>query len=336
MLRKEFISFVENGEQNFSEICRRYKISRKTGYKWLEKYKNHGLAGLADSSKAPLTTPAKTKEEMEEAVISVRAEHGKWGGRKIRQYLLNNGYNHVPARSTITDILHRHNLIIHGDNQRTKAWIRFVHDNPNDLWQMDFKGHFEMANKERCHPLTIIDDHSRFSLAITACKNEQGKTVEAAMIEVFSKYGLPKAINVDNGNPWGSKFDICRYTSFGLWLIDQGIILSHSRPHHPQTNGKNERFNRTLKAEIISNSYISCIEEAQKIFDKWRHIYNFDRPHEALDYRAPGDIYEPSYRQYRDKMEEYEYSPDYLCKKVDVRGRFHIEVSTLSRTNRVE
>lgn len=329
MIREEFVKLALAEQVNFSELCKRYAISRKTGYKWLARYEGAGVNGLEDQVKSPKTIPKKTELTLEKAVIEVRLKHNSWGGRKIRQYLLNHGYVKAPAPSTITDILHRYHLIEDGTNKSQKTWQRFEHESPNDLWQMDFKGHFAMADAKRCYPLTIVDDHSRFSIGISACLNEQGVSVKSALEKIFRRYGIPRRINVDNGNPWGSMFEVCRYTSFGLWLIDQGIELSHSAPHHPQTNGKNERFNRTLKTEVISNIYIKDVHHAQYVFDEWRHTYNFDRPHEALGYRVPGELYKPSYREYREKVEEYDYSEDYRRKVVDVRGRISIEGRTI-------
>lgn len=329
MIRDEFVVMAKNSQISFSELCARYKISRKTGYKWLERYESEGKSGLNNRSKAPLAVPSKTGKDIEERVVSVRLKYPAWGGRKIRRHLQDIGHAEVPASSTITDILHRYGLIKEEVSDRSRPWKRFVHEKPNDLWQMDFKGHFPMNDGLRCHPLTIVDDHSRFAIDITACLNERGATVQNAMTRVFEQYGLPKAINVDNGPPWGSIFEICRYTSFGIWLIDQGVILSHSRPRHPQTNGKNERFNRTLKAEVIDCSYIDSMTHAQSLFNDWRHVYNFIRPHEAIDYQTPSKLYSPSYRQYKQQMEEYDYSKDYISYIVDNRGRVSLEGRTL-------
>ena len=162
-------------------------------------------------------------------------------------------------------------------------------------------------------------------MSIKACLDEQTRTTQSSLKEIFMQYGLPKRINVDNGNPWGSKFYQCRYTTFSLWLIDHGIEVSYSRPHHPQTNGKNERFNRSLLNEAIENKYIKDILDAQAQFDKWRHVYNFERPHEALDNQVPSDRYKPSYRSFKEDKREFIYSSEFTTKRTSARGIINID-----------
>jgi hypothetical protein len=201
--------------------------------------------------------------------------------------------------------------------------MRFEHEAPNRLWQMDFKGHFPYE-QGRCHPLTVLDDHSRFSLGLRACTEETGEVVKTQLINIFRQYGLPERINVDNGNPWGSVFEQTRYTTFNIWLIKQGIQVSHSRPYHPQTNGKEERFHRTLKSELLNNRYFRNLDHIQKEFDQWRDIYNLERPHQAIGMKVPADRYQPSYREYVECIRPYEYAEDYKVQKVDKRGRLFI------------
>lgn len=319
-VREEFIKLAEQREISFTKLCSRYSISTKTGYKWLKRYKDSGLSGLSDQSRTPKSQPAKTSGDIEQRVLGLRLKHSAWGGRKIRHWLINKGFECVPAASTISDILRRNGLLNQELSQNNKAWKRFEHKAPNDLWQIDFKGHFPMSDGKRCHPLTIVDDHSRFSLAIQACLDEQAAPTKEALRNVLKQYGLPKRINFDNGSPWGSIFYSCRYTAFSLWLIDQGIEVSYSRPRHPQTNGKNERFNRSLLNEVIENKYIRDLLDAQTHFDEWRHIYNFERPHEGLQYKVPSDRYKPSYRSYNEQVRQFKYGPEYLIKYTSVRG----------------
>ncbi|NWD20676.1 transposase family protein, partial [Pseudomonas sp. IPO3778] len=225
------------------------------------------------------------------------------------------------APSTVTNVLHRHRLI-QPTQKVQEATLRFEHAAPNDLWQMDFKGHFA-TQQGRCHPLTLLDDHSRFSLAIQACDNERGTTVKEKMIEVFQRYGLPVRINVDNGAPWGSPRNPGEITELSIWLVRLGIRISFSRPYHPQTNGKIERFHRSLKAEVLDGRHFSTLRDAQTSFDRWREVYNQQRPHQALDYKVPMDRYRASPWAYPQQLPEFEYGPDdKLAKAYHSRFRF--------------
>lgn len=199
------------------------------------------------------------------------------------------GYQDVPAASTITDILRRHGRLSEDEASKHKAWTRFEHEAPNQLWQMDFKGHFPMG-QGRCHPLTVLDDHSRFSLGLIACSNERTETVQRGLTSLFRRYGLPDRILADNGSPWGSNGEH-RYTQLNVWLLRLGIITSHGRSYHPQTQGKEERFHRTLKAELLRWEDFRNLTHCQRLFDAWRNKYNMERPHEALESKyRPADI----------------------------------------------
>lgn len=158
-----------------------------------------------------------------------------------------------------------------------RHWTRFEHAEPNDLWQMDFKGHFAMR-EGRCHPLTLLDDHSRYSLTIGACDNERTATVQAHLTRLFERHGLLRRILTDNGSPWGTAGSSERHTVLTVWLMDLGMVVTHGRPDHPQTQGKHERFHRTLKGEVLDGRIFETLAEAQKAFDAWRHVYNTRRP----------------------------------------------------------
>ncbi len=189
--REEFVGLAQADWAKMSELCRRFGVSRKTGYKWLRRYASAGVSGLLDRSRRPRGSPGRTSEAMEGRVLAIRTEHPAWGGRKIRRVLLNAGHQDVPSASTITAILHRHGLIDEAESSKHKAWMRFEHERPNDLWQMDFKGHFAM-DRDRCHPLTVLDDHSRYCVGLQACGNERTGTVRERLTGVFRRYGLPR------------------------------------------------------------------------------------------------------------------------------------------------
>ncbi len=278
-LKEEFVALARQPGSNKRELCRRFGISPQTAYKWLNRYETHGQSGLQEKSRKPATSPKLTPATLETEVLALRKEHPAWGGRTISNLL-----KKQIAPSTVTNVLRRHGLIQPVPKEQ-EAKHRFEHDAPNDLWQMDFKGHFA-TQEGRCHPLTLLDDHSRFNLAIQACENERGATVKEKIVEVFERFGLPARINVDNGPPWGSPRNPGEITELSIWLIRLGIRISFSRPYHPQTNGKIERFHRSLKAEVLDGRQFSTIGEAQTAFDRWRDIYNLQRPHQRWTIRC--------------------------------------------------
>lgn len=319
-LRRELVEFAESPEVNFTELCRRYDISRKSGYKWMERYRKFGLKGLEDHSRRPRISPRRSPAKLEKAVVALRGRHPCWGGRKIRRRLLDQGWpeEELCAASTITEILRRHGLLEAPSSSAPSSWKRFEASEPNELWQMDFKGHFAME-QARCHPLTVLDDCSRFSLSLTACLNERTQTVQAQLTAVFRCYGLPWQMLMDNGSPWGSD-ERHRYTPLTAWMIRLDIKPIHSRPYHPQTLGKDERFHRTLKAELLSRQRFRNLEDCQRQFDSWREVYNFERPHESLDMRTPSKVYQPSLREFPESLPPIEYGPEDMVRKVHENG----------------
>jgi transposase InsO family protein len=317
-LRLEFVKFALADGSNIAELCRRFDISRKTGYKWIKRYRKHGDAGLADLCRRPKNSPRTTSDMLVKAILQARKHHQAWGGRKIRKYLQNQGWQQVPAPSTITAILKRNGCIDAFESLKHKPWQRFEAKVPNDLWQMDYKGHFA-AQKGRCHPLTVLDDHSRYSLGLEACSDEKTLTVRQRLTRIFQHYGLPKKMLMDNGSPWGSdKHHI--FTPLTRWLIRQNIGIIHSRPFHPQTLGKDERFHRTFKAEIGQYCIGLSLQQCQRRFDAWRKLYNFQRPHEAIDMKVPAERYQPSPRQYVKNLPPIDYAPDDQVRKVQQGG----------------
>jgi len=320
-LRREFVELARLPGANVAALCRRFGISRKAGYKWIERAATG--EGLADRSRRPASSPKRTVAEVEARVVELRLEHPTWGGRKIRRRLLDLGAETAPAASTTSEILSRHGLIDPDEALRHQPFIRFEHDRPNALWQMDFKGHFAHA-AGRCHPLTVLDDHSRFSICLAACENEQTRTVQDQLTIRFERYGLPDRINVDNGSPWGDSAG-GRYTPLTVWLARLGVQVSHSRPYHPQTNGKDERFHRTLKADVIHNRMFQDLAHCQSAFDQWRNVYNTERPHQAIDMAVPASRYQVSPRAFPKTLPDLEYGPDDLVRKVQKNGHLHFK-----------
>lgn len=312
-LRTEFVELNRCGTLSFSELCRRYGISRKTGYKWLSRYAEQGVEGLHDRSRRPARQPAQSSTQIEELIVACRDRYPAWGARKLRTVLAREGHVYLPAPSTITAILRRHGRL--NAPAEPAASIRFEHAHPNELWQMDFKGHVPMG-QQRCHPLTVLDDCSRFSLCLQACGNERFHTVQDALVSTFRRYGLPQRMTMDNGPPWGAGGGNGRFSRLTVWLIEQGITVSHSRPYHPQTQGKDERFHRTLKAELLGRRQFDSLEYCQRAFNRWRQQYNEIRPHEALQLQTPASRYEPSQRQWKESLSPYEYGLNDEVRKV--------------------
>jgi transposase InsO family protein len=318
-LRLEFVRLALQKGANRRELCRRYGISAKTGYKWLNRYAQSGDTGLEDRSRRPLSSPNRTPPEIEQRVVSLRNEH-RWGGRKLERRLRDLGERVVPTAGTVTRILHRHGLIVPEASQAATPWKRFEHEQPNDLWQMDFKGWIELVDGRRCSPLTVLDDHSRFNVILDACGSTDTQAVRRRLRDAFRRYGLPLRINADNGSPWGSPAQPGQLTTLGIWLIRLGVKISYSRPAHPQTNGKDERFHRTLKAELLSGRHFASFCGAQRTFDAWRIVYNTQRPHQALDMDTPITRYRPSPRPYPERLPPLQYGDADTVVRVRVNG----------------
>ena len=318
--RAEFVRLASVEGQEFAEVCSRFGISRKTGYKWMTRFKEEGEYGLADRSRRPKKSPGQSSKKTESMVLKLREKHPQWGGRKLRQRLLDLDQLNVPSASTITSILGRHGLLSELDGAGDRhALQRFERENPNELWQMDFKGHFAMVGGGRCHPLTVLDDHSRYSIGIRACENEQASTVKRELVTMFRQYGLPVQMLMDNGSPWGDPGGQ-PWTIVTSWLLRLGIRVSHIRPHHPQSQGKDERFHRTLKAEVLRGRSHLDLLACQVAFDPWREVYNRERPHESLGMKVPASRYRLSGRSYPEELPAIEYGTELEVRRVQSTG----------------
>jgi len=319
-LREEFVKLAMQAGVNRRELCQRFGIAPKTGYKWLQRYAEEGRGGLEDRSRRPRRSPRRTAAEIEAHVLHIRrGVLGCWGGRKLARRLVREGGPEL-APSTITGILRRHGLL-NQSGPPPRPFQRFERMAPNELWQMDFKGHFPLFNGARCHPLTVLDDHSRFSLVLKACADERDHTVRSVLTEAFRRYGLPAAMLMDNGSPWGAA-GTQPFTGFSLWLIRLGIRVAHGRPYHPQTQGKDERFHRTLNFEVLRHFNFTSLEHCQREFDAFRERYNLVRPHDALGLATPVDRYRPSPIPFPDSLPPIDYPDDLEVRKVQAEGWF--------------
>lgn len=289
--RKAFIIAASEEGANISKLCREFGISRKTGHKWINRAEM-GLP-LCDQSRRPHQQPSKTADEVEQKIIQMRLAHPAWGGKTIRAALEAAGVEGLPSDKTCCNIIKRNGLIDPAESAKHTAFQRFEKEHCNEMWQTDFKGDFLLGNGVRCYPLTILDDHSRFSIRIEPKTSATG--VKESFIQAFREYGLPNSVLSDNGAQFaGAHRGISQFERF---LMDLDILPIHGRPIHPQTQGKIERFHRTLKKEALRVTPAN-MEEARIRLKNWRWVYNEVRPHHSLDLKTPASIYEPSTRSY--------------------------------------
>lgn len=312
--RKEFAQAAMNCS-NFSALCREFGITRRTGQKWVERYA--AKEPLTDRSRRPHTSPSRTPEEVEQLILRMRADNPGWGARTIRDVLIKKGYTGIPCDKTVNNILNRYGCISPEESQKRQPFIRFEKEMCNQMWQADFKGEFRMEDGKYCYPLDIIDDHSRYAIRI-APHLSTANVVIPVFRDAFREFGMPNSILSDNGSQFaGFKKG---YTQFERWLMDLDILPIHGRIRHPQTQGKIERFHRSMKQELLKHTSIVNIDDAQLKLSVWRDKYNNIRPHEALGMKRPAEVYEPSQRAYKEKIDKYEYSGKYRVIKVNSWG----------------
>ena len=289
--REQFVTEVMEGRETVSALCRKYGVSRKTGYKWL----NRAAEGLqlCDQSRRPHQQPSKTAEDVEQKIIQMRLDHPAWGGKKIHAVLESAGVEGLPSDKTCCNIIKRNGLIDPAEAARHTAFQRFEKRHCNEMWQTDFKGDFLLGNGVRCYPLTILDDHSRYSIRIEPKDSATG--VKESFIAAFKEYGLPNSVLSDNGSQFAGAHR--GLSTFERFLMDLDIHPIHGKPIHPQTQGKIERFHRSLKKEALGVTPAN-MAEAKARLENWRWVYNELRPHEALKMKTPSSVYKPSTREY--------------------------------------
>lgn len=319
-MREEFVRRVLAQEKTKAALCREYGISRPTGDKWIHRY----LEGesMADRSRTPHSIPGRIDAEIEREIVEMRRRYPAMGAAKIRKIMENEGREPLPCAKTFNNIFHRHGLIEKEASQAAHRFQRFEKSAPNEMWQGDFKGYFQMKDERKCHPLNILDDHSRYNLCSEALPNETFGVVKPVLVRIFREYGMPSVFLCDNGNPWGTAQSL-GYTQFEVWLMELGILTIHGRIRHPQTQGKEERYNRSFTRECLKGKSFENLKHAQQCFDEYRTFYNEIRPHCALDMEVPSSKYIPSERTFPDKIPEWEYGPEYQLCKVKSTGYFN-------------
>lgn len=298
--RTKFIGRLLEGEK-MAPLCREFGISRVTGHKIWNRYLKDGNNGLYNRSRAPQKHPNQTPFEIEQLIVRLKKEKPSWGAPKIRE-LLQTKYPSInsPSTSTVHSILDRHELVNpRRKRNKFKATASYLSNpsEPNDLWCTDFKGQFRMTNKEYCYPLTLSDYASRFLLVCESLSSVSDRECFPVYEQVFKEYGLPGAIRSDNGIPFASGNSCWNLTKLSVWWIRLGIRLERIEPGNPQQNGRHERMHRTLKLEATKPVRANVLQQ-QETFDEFKSSYNFERPHQALEMKRPGDIYKKSSRIY--------------------------------------
>ena len=293
---------------NFRELCREYGISPKTGYKWRERFLQRGLAGMADESRRPDNSPGELSEAVVCEMVRLKEAHRGWGPRKIRElYARVHGRAATPSESSFKRVLDRAGLVEKRRVRKREQCGRLQSGRragaPNEVWTVDFKGWWHTANGQRCEPLTVRDEFSRYVLELRRLEDASGQSVRARFEELFRKYGLPGAIRSDNGPPFASVRALLGLTRLSAWWLALGIDLERGRPGCPQDNGGHERLHLDIARELQA----AREGEEQAVLDSWRETFNNERPHEALAMRCPAEVYSPSIRSYEGGIEALTY-----------------------------
>ena len=303
--RIRFVIEAIRRDRSFSELCRSFRISRPTGYLWLKRFGDTGrLSSLVEKSRRPLKIPRLTPQAVIDRIVVLRMTYG-WGARKLQLLLAREGIK--VGESTINRVLKREGLVKVGSVEG-KATGRFAREHPNELWQMDFKGDYPLGSG-RCYPLSVLDDHSRFALGVFALDGQTGHAVNGCLVTAFERFGVPEAILIDHGIPWWSA-NGHGLTWLAVSLIKQGIHLCFSGVRHPQTQGKVERFHRTLADTVRLRGRPETLSGWQRALDDFVSEYNNLRGHESLQMNAPASRYKPSRRAYQPHPPEFEYQGD--------------------------
>ena len=334
--RLQFVRDAQRDRFTMSELCARFGVSRRIGYKWLARYEAEGRAGLGDRSHVPHHCPHKLEPAMETLLIAERVAHPHWGARKLLAVLTRRypRLPHWPAASTVADLLARRGLVQKRHPRRKPVHpgvVRPVTDAPNDLWTADFKGQFRTGDGKYCFPLTLADQHTRYLLACRGLLSTQTVTAKPIFERAFRAYGLPLAIRTDNGVPFATQA-IHGLSYLNVWWMRLGILHQRSRPGCPQDNGAHERMHRTLKRQAIKPVRGSCAAQ-QRNFDAFRHEYNEERPHERLNQETPASQYHPSARPYPERPPALEYPGHFVVKKITTGGTFRFQHRLLYLAN---
>lgn len=332
--RLKFVARCLDGEK-MSSLCREFGISRPTGYKIFNRYKDLGLEGLEDRSRRPYRHANKLPFQVEKTILQIKREYPTWGAPKIREKLIREfPMIQPPAKSTVHAVLDRNGLVKRRKRRRYRAEGTPLSDAkaPNGLWCADYKGEFMLGNKKYCYPLTITDYRSRYLLSCEGLESTKTPFAFTVFEEVFREFGLPDAIRTDNGVPFASANAMFGLSRLSVWWLRLGITIERIKPGHPEQNGRHERMHLTLKKEATKPASFNFLQQ-QVRFDEFVEVYNNQRPHQALGGQYPGDLYTPSPRPYRAPEEpEYPYHDRVItvtkCGRLCI-GRRKINLSTV-------
>lgn len=324
--RVRFISDFDSCQFTMTQLCERYGISRKTGYKWANRFAKEGASGLADRPHVAKGFPHQMSSETSQQVLELRRRFPSWGPRKLRSWLeTHHPEQSWPAASTIGDLLKRKGLVESRSPRRRPVPprpARVEAKSPNEVWSADFKGQFRLGNSCLCYPLTVSDGFSRYLLACEGLEAISGAGCRRVFERLFHEYGLPHAILTDNGSPFASSSALARLSRLSVWWIKLGIRPVLIQPGHPEQNGRHERMHRTLKAETTRPA-ASDETRQQERFDHFRQVYNEQRPHESLGQIPPAQVYRPSPRPYSSRLDPWEYPG-------------HFEIRMVRRTGEIQ
>ena len=327
-LKIEFVERAVKRGANMSALCRQYGISRETGHKWRARFRKRGYDGLEEESRRPKQSPLGTAEEVVMSVLQAREAHPRWGAKKLVIILARKYGDEAPSRATIERILKRFGMV----RKRRRAPAlnvigrapEVVATAPNDVWTVDFKGWWRTVNGSRCEPLTVRDAHSRFVLAITIPERASMEFVRGEFERLFRKYGIPAAIQSDNGVPFVTVLARAGLSRLSAWWVSLGIRIVRSRPACPQDNGAHERMHRDIAADVERTPELTRQRE-QRALDRWRQEFNHVRPHEALGGKVPADVYAPGTNRSLRPL-RYAYPPTWLVRKAaGVHGTIHVD-----------
>jgi putative transposase len=298
--RLRFIARLLEGEK-MAALCREFDISRQTGHKFYKRYKDLGLEGLTDRSRRPYRQANRMPEQVELLIVQLRREHPSWGAPKIREKVKRLGLGiSLPAISTVHAVLDRHGLVSRGKRRhhyKAQGSSLSQPDRPNELWCADYKGEFMLADHRYCYPLTITDFSSRYLLCCEGLQSTREQFAFSIFERTFKEYGLPRVIRTDNGVPFASNSTFFGLSKLSVWWLRMGIAIERIKPAHPEQNGRHERMHLTLKKEATKPAGKNFLQQ-QVRFDAFTHLYNHERPHQALNMRYPAELYRPSVRPY--------------------------------------
>ena len=322
-LREEFVLKALGNAMPFGTLCNDYGVSRKTGYKWIKRFHEHGLGGLRDMSRRPRESPNALSERVACELIRIKMScAASWGPKKVRE-LYKRKHGEAPSLSSVKRVMERAGFVQHRRRRRQGEMGRAQEGcrpkKPNEQWSVDFKGWWKTRDGERCEPLTVRDGYSRYLLDLRAMSSIRTEDVLPAFERLFEQYGVPESIRSDNGSPFASAMAPMGLSRLSVWWISLGIRLDRIDPGRPDQNGAHERIHRDIRSELQLTPADDAVA-SQSLFDEWKNIYNWQRPHEAIEMKMPGELYEPSGRIYESGKTDIAYPADWLERRVSPNG----------------